>query len=68
MPAARAAERRRVAVDRMEAELVVVGLGDVGELHPEQLARGGERALDRSLGALARHAGERVERARGPAG
>jgi hypothetical protein len=54
-------ERRGVAVNRAEAELVVVGLGHVGELHPEQVARSGERPLDRGLGALARRRGERVE-------
>jgi hypothetical protein len=40
-----------------------VDLGHVGELHPEQLARRGERALDRGLDALARYGGERLERA-----
>ena len=59
------AERGSVAVDRDEAELGLGQLGDVGELHAEQLARRGERALDRRVGALARDARECVERAHG---
>ena len=58
----RQAEPRGIAVERDEAKVVLVSLGDVGELHAEQLARRGERTLDRGVRAFARDAGERVER------
>ena len=53
-----AAERRGVAVERGEAELLGVRLGEIGELHAEQLAGRGERVGDRRV---ARDAGQRLE-------
>jgi len=53
-----APERCAVAVDRREAELLFVGFGQIGEIHAEELPRGGERVGDRGV---VRDVRERVE-------
>ena len=69
-----AAERRAVAVDAAQDQRTVVELGQIGELHPERLASGGEQTVHRScIGCRRRavkprgHEADRATRRRAPA-